>query len=142
MKKKFLTIAILFGAVSLLMSCAGLEFIPKGSRAIGIYDGYFYGVRYGGSIRIFLYQTPANEKLFLATIALEPGNRDHPSAFFARGKMTANSLEGTFQGNATGTLSGQMSPDGRELSGAINLTAPDLNNGSWQAKRSEPKKKT
>jgi hypothetical protein len=142
MKKKFLTIAILFGAVSLLMSCAGLEFIPKGSRALGIYDGYFYGVRYGGSIRIFLYQTPANEKLFLATIALEPGNRDHPSAFFARGKMTANSLEGTFQGNATGTLSGQMSPDGRELSGAINLTAPDLNNGSWQAKRSEPKKKT
>jgi hypothetical protein len=142
MKKKFLNIAILFGVVSLLMGCAELEFIPKGSRSLGVYDGYFYGVRYGGSIRVFLYQTPADEKLFLVTIALEPGKRDHPSAFFARGKMTANSLEGTFQGNATGTLSGQMSPDGRELSGSINLTAPDLNNGNWQAQKSEPKKKT
>jgi hypothetical protein len=45
-------------------------------------------------------------------------------------------------GNSAGTLSGQMSPDGRELSGSINLTAPDLNNGNWQAQKSEPKRKT
>jgi hypothetical protein len=142
MNKKFLTLIVLFGIASLLMSCAGLQFIPKGSRSLGVYDGYFYGVRYGGSIRIFLYQTPEKEDLFMATIALEPGKRDHPSAFFVRGKMTANSLEGEFQGNATGTLSGRLSPDGNRFTGSINLTAPDLNDGTWQAEKSEPKKKT
>ncbi len=135
MKKKWLTMIILLGVVALTISCAGLTFIPKGSKAIGIYDGYFYGVRYGGSIRVFLYQTPQNDKLFLATIALEPGGRDHPSAFFVRGKMTANALEGEFQGDATGTMSGRMSPDGSRLTGYINLTAPDLNDGTWQAKK-------
>jgi hypothetical protein len=142
MKNKFLTIVILFGLVSLLTSCAGLKFIPRGSQPLGVYDGYFYGVRYGGSIRVFLYLTPEKDKLFLATIAVEPDGRDRPKALFVRGKMTDSSLEGVFQGNATGTLTGRLSSDGSQFTGSINLTAPDLNNGNWEAKESKPKKKT
>jgi hypothetical protein len=136
MKKKSLTIIILFWGISLLISCAGLNFIPEGSRSLGVYDGYFYGVRYGGSIRVYLFQTPEGDKLFTATIALEPNERENPKALFVRGKMTANSLEGAFQGNANGTLTGQLSSNGNQLTGSINLTAPDLNDGTWKAQKS------
>ena len=133
MKKKSLTIIILIWVSCLLMSCAGSKFIPEGSQSLGVYEGTFDGVRYGGTIRIHLFQTPEGDKLFKATVGIEPFEPDVGSALFVRGKMTANSLEGEFQGNASGTLSGQLSSDGNQLTGSFNLT--DLNNGTWQAKK-------
>ena len=133
MKKKSLTIIILIWVSCLLMSCAGSKLIPEGSLSLGVYEGSFDGVRYGGTIWIHLFQTPEGDKLFGATIAIEPFEPDVDLALFVRGKMTANSLEGEFQGNASGTLSGQLSSDGHQLTGSFNLT--DLNNGTWQAKK-------
>ena len=132
MKKKSLTIIILIWVSCLLMSCAGSKFIPEGSQSLDVYEGSFDGVRYGGTIRVHLFQTPEGDKLFRASVALEPFGPGVGSALFVRGKMTANSLEGEFQGNASGTLSGQLSSDGHQLTGSFNLT--DLNNGTWQAK--------
>jgi hypothetical protein len=133
MKKKSLTIIILFWVSCLLMSCAGSKFIPEGSRSLGVYEGSFDGVIYGGTIRIQLFQTSEADKLFEVTVATEPNERTVPAALFVRGKMTANSLEGKFQGNASGTLSGRLSSDGSQLSGSFNITAPGLNDGTWQA---------
>jgi hypothetical protein len=48
------------------------------------------------------------DKLFKATVGIEPFEPDVGLALFVRGKMTANSLEGKFQGNASGTLSGHL----------------------------------
>ena len=133
MKKKSLTIIILFWVSCSLMNCAVSKFIPEGSQSLGVYEGSFDGVRYGGTIRIHLFQTPEGDKLFRATVAVEHCERSVGSALFVRGKMTANSLEGEFQGNASGTLSGQLSSGGNQLTGSFNLT--DLNNGTWQAKK-------
>lgn len=133
MKKKSLTIIILFWVSCFLMSCAGSKFIPEGSQSLGVYEGSFDGVRYGGTIRIHLYQTPEGDKLFRATVIIDPFEPDVGIGLFVRGKMTANSLEGEFQGNASGILSGQLSSDGNQYTGSFNLT--DLNSGTWQAKK-------
>jgi len=138
MKKKSLIIIILFWISCLLMSCAGsksipAKLIPEGSQSLGVYEGAFRGDMSKGSILIHLFQTPEGDKLFGATISIEPFEPDVGLALFVRGKMTANSLEGEFQGNASGTLSGQLSSDGHQLTGSFNLT--DLNNGTWQAKK-------
>ena len=88
---------------------------------------------YGGTIQIQLFQTSEGDKLFTGTVAVVDAQPSESNALFVRGKITANSLEGEFQGNASGTLSGQLSSGGNQLTGSFNLT--DLNNGTWQAKK-------
>ena len=117
----------------MLISCAGSKFIPEGSRSLGVYEGSFDGVIYGGTIRIQLFQTSEGDKLFKATVAVGSAEPTVPIALFVHGKITANSLEGEFQGDASGTLSGQLSSDGSQLTGSFNITAPGLNDGTWQA---------
>ena len=128
-------IFIFLGVVCLLISCAGSKFIPEGSQSLGVYEGSFDGVRSGGTIRIHLFQTPEGDKLFRATIVLDSFDRrgGESGTLFVHGKITTNSLAGEFQGNASGTLSGQLSSDGNQLTGSFNLT--DLNNGTWKAQK-------
>ena len=126
---------ILFWVSCLLMSCAGSKSIPEGSQTLGVYEGSFDGDVYGGTIRIHLFQTSEGDKLFTVTVAVVDAQPSEQEALFVRGKMTANSLKGEFQGNASGTLSGQLSSDGNQLTGSFNLTAPGLNDGTWQAKK-------
>lgn len=135
MKKTFLTIIILFGLCGFLTSCTWSKSIPEGSRSLGVYDGPFNGVRYGGTIRVELLQTPEGAKLFRATVSVEPNEISVPKALFVRGEMTGNALQGEFQGSATGTFSGRLSPDGNRLTGAFDIISPGLNNGTWKAQK-------
>ena len=112
---------------------ADAKFIPKGSQSLGVYEGSFSGDMYGGSLRICLSQTPEEEKLFAATLDRDTKDPTVLQSYFARGKMTANSLEGKIQGQGSGTLTGQLSSDRSRLTGSFNVTAPDLCNGTWQA---------
>ena len=135
MKKKSLTILIFIGVVFFLMSSADAKFIPKGSQSLGVYEGSFSGDMFQGSLRIHLFQTPEGDKLFKADFLRDITDRDVPSAFFVRGKITANSLEGEMQGDFSGTLTGKLSSDGNRLTGSYNVTAMDLDNGTWQAQK-------
>ena len=135
MIKKSFAIVILFWVSCLLMSCAGSKFIPEGSQSLGVYEGSFSGDMFQGSLRIHLFQTPEGDKLFKANFLRDITDRDVPSAFFVRGKITANSLEGEMQGDFSGTLTGKLSSDGNRLTGSYNVTAMDLDNGTWQAQK-------
>jgi hypothetical protein len=135
MKRKSLTILVFLGVACLLISCAGVKFIPEGSQSLGVYEGSFSGDMYGGSLRIHLFQTPEGEKLFEATLDRDTTDPTVLQSYFARGKMTANSLEGKIQGQGSGTLTGQLSSDSSRLTGSFNVTAPDLCNGTWQAQK-------
>ena len=128
-------IFIFLGVVCLLISCAGSKFIPEGSQPLGVYEGSFSGDMFQGSLRIHLFQTPEGDKLFKANFLRDITDRDVPSAFFVRGKITANSLEGEMQGDFSGTLTGKLSSDGNRLTGSYNVTAMDLDNGTWQAQK-------
>ena len=135
MKKKSLTILIFIGVVFFLMSSADAKFIPKGSQSLGVYEGSFTGDMYGGSLRIHLFQTPEGEKLFEATLDRDTTDPTVLQTYFARGKMTANSLEGKIQGQGSGALTGQLSSDGNRLTGSFNVTVPDVCNGTWKAQK-------
>jgi hypothetical protein len=128
-------IFIFLGVVCLLISCAGSKFIPEGSQSLGVYEGSFSGDMFQGSLRIHLFQTPEGDKLFKANFLRDITDRDVPSAFFIRGKIAANSLEGEMQGDFSGTLTGKLSSDGNRLTGSYNVTAMDLDNGTWQAQK-------
>jgi hypothetical protein len=90
---------------------------------------------YGGSLRIHLFQTPEGEKLFEATLNRDTTDPTVLQTYFARGKMTANSLEGKMQGDFSGNPTGTLSQDGNRLTGSYNVTAPDVDNGTWKAQK-------
>lgn len=120
------------------MSCAGsksipAKLIPEGSQSLGVYEGAFRGDMSKGSILIHLFQTPEGDKLFRATVDVKDAPFIENKVLFVRGKMTANSLEGEFQGDASGTIGGQLSPDDNQLTGSFIITAPGfLNYGTWK----------
>ncbi len=134
MKKKILTMIILLGVGCLVTGFRGLEYIPKGSQSLGVYDGSFTGDLWDGTLRIYLFQTPKGDKLFEATF-VGPPDPTMVVTFFVRGKITGNSLEGEIQGQSSGTITGQLSSDGNKLTGSLNVTGPDLNVGTWQAQK-------
>ena len=72
---------------------------------------------------------------FEATLNRDTTDPTVLQAYFARGKMTANSLEGKIQGQGSGALTGQLSSDGNRLTGSFNVTVPDVCNGTWKAKK-------
>ena len=135
MKRNSLTIFILLGMVCLLISCGGAKFIPEGSQSLGVYEGSFNGDMYQGSLRINLFQTPEGDKLFKANFLRDITDPAVRTAYFVRGKMTANSLEGEMQGDFSGTLTGKLSPDGNRLTGSYNVTAMDQDSGTWKAQK-------
>ena len=135
MKRKFLTIFIFIGVACLLISCVGAKFIPEGSQSLGVYEGSFSSDMMQGSLRIHLFQTPEGDKLFEATLIRGTTDPTVTKTFFARGKVTANSLEGEMQGNSSGSLTGKLSSGGNRLTGSFNLTAPGPDNGTWKAQK-------
>jgi hypothetical protein len=83
-----------------------------------------------GSIRVHLYQTPEGVKLFMGNFT---GASNAPNIFF-RGEMTGNALVGDLMAPASGTITGQLSPDGNRLSGSYRMiTANDK--GTWKARK-------
>jgi hypothetical protein len=135
MKKKFLTILIFIGVACLLISCAGAKFIPEGSQSLGIYEGSFSSDMFQGDLRVHLFKTPEGDKLFEANFHRDTTDPTVLKVFFARGKMTANSLEGEMQGNSSGNLTGKLSQDGNLLTGSYNMTSPGPVNGTWKAQK-------
>jgi hypothetical protein len=135
MKKKSLTILIFIGVACLLIGCAGAKFIPEGSQSLGVYEGSFSSDMYQGSLRVHLFQTPEGDKLFEANFHRDTTDPTVRQVFFARGKITANSLEGKMQGDFSGNLTGKLSQDGNRLTGSYNITTPDVDNGTWKAQK-------
>ena len=130
MKRKILIPLILLVGCWLMVSCGSSKFIPEGSQSIGVYEGSFFGDRFSGSIRVHLYQARDGSKRF-------EGNFEGESldaAVFFRGKMAGNTLDGEFSA-ASGTITGQLSSDGNQVTGDYNLTSPSTDTGNWKAKK-------
>jgi hypothetical protein len=135
MREKLLTSFIILAIVCLLISCAELRFIPEGSQSLGVYKGSFNGDVYNGDLRFHLFQTPEGDKLFEANFVRNTQDPTVGRDFFVRGKMEASSLKGEMQGEFNGTLTGKISSDGNRLTGSYNITTPDTDKGTWQAKK-------
>jgi len=135
MRKKSYTSFIVLAIVCLLISCAEVKFIPKGSQSLGVYKGSFSGDMWQGDLQIHLFQTPEGDELFEANFLRDTTDPTVRHTFFVRGNMKSNSLEGKMQGDFTGTLTGKLSSDGNRLNGSYSITTPDVDKGTWQAQK-------
>lgn len=131
MKKK-----ILLGAVLVLIAgpalcgCAAMTGIPKGSALMGVYEGSFSGKFDWGTIEVKLYRTPADTTVFTGSFmegAQFPANFD--------GQMTGGKLQGALIGDIDGSLTGEVSADGRSMSGTYKINDPPFDHGTWKVQK-------
>lgn len=132
MKTNRLKFFVMLGMGLLLMNCAGSSYIPAGSQSLGVYEGTHFGVRSRGAVRVHLFQAPDGTKKFEGDFTGEMIETD----FFFRGTMTGNALAGEFNGIA-GTVTGDLSADGSQMTGSYNITMPSMDNGTWKAKKKQ-----
>ena len=111
-----------------LIGCASSEYIPKGSAKTATFEGNFSGTRFTGPCRIDLFELSDGTQRF-------EGNLTGEESFsvFLRGTVAGNRLEGQLQAPANGSISGSLSPDGKQISGNYTLTSPSTDNGTWKA---------
>ncbi len=129
MIKKSLLFLIMLWVSSILLSCAGSNYIPNGSQPVGTYEGSSERTEaISANVLVQIYQTPAGDKLFQGTFKTVYGG-----AIFFRGKLKGTTLEGKFDSNR-GDISGQLSSDGSQINGTYNLTEGNRT-GTWQVKR-------
>ena len=131
MKKECLILLALLGASGLLISCADLKNVPEGSQSLGVFEGSFEGKLNEGTIRIELFKMPQGGKMFTGN--LTGGNVQ--ATVFVRGTITANKLEGKFRAPVNGTLTGQLSAAGNQLSGSFTMESSRMHpdSGTWKA---------
>lgn len=130
MRNLFIIIFIFFVAAAIWYGCTTPKFIPEGSQSLGVYEGRMQGKRLIGDLRVQLHQTPEGQTLFMGSFSNGIGMRT--GTLFMRGELSGNTLSGTFQGEATGSIEGQVSTDSSQLNGTYTLTRPELDRGTWK----------
>jgi len=130
MKKKILLGAVLVLIAGLaLCGCAAMTGIPKGSALMGFMKARFSGKFDWGTIEVKLYRTPADTTVF----TLLHGGRPVPANF--DGQMTGGKLQGALIGDIDGSLTGELSADGRSMSGTYKINDPPFDHGTWKVQK-------
>jgi hypothetical protein len=133
-------IAILF----MLLGCATSSTIPQGAKSIGHYAGSFSGFEYQGDSRMTLYEMPDGRLEFSGSFSYDPRQYDLPSMNLPdaenaiigfKGQAQANTLNGMFFGNVSGTISGMLSDDRTAVKGQFVITTPTRLEGVWEAQK-------
>jgi len=131
MKNNILLRAIIVLAASLsMLGCTALSGIPKGSALLGVYEGSFNGKFDWGAIEVKLYQTPSGTKVFSGSFM---EGSQFPASF--NGQLADGKMQGALIGDLDGTVSGELSADGRFMSGTYKINDPPFDHGTWKAQK-------
>ena len=130
MNKYFWLLVIILGTTFALSGCAALTGVPQGSVLLGVYEGSFNGKFDWGTIEVKLYQSPGGAKIF--TGAFMEG-AEFPANF--NGKMNEGKMQGALIGDLDGTVSGELTADGRSMSGTYKINDPPFDHGTWNAQK-------
>jgi hypothetical protein len=121
-----------FGAIGLIVlltaGCATMMGLPQGSVQTGDYQGPFNGKFFEGTIEVQVYRAPDGTQPVFGRLhqLAEEGFIDF------RGQVTGTRMEAQFT-LADGTVTGELSADGRSMSGSYTLTDPPFDQGTWTA---------
>jgi hypothetical protein len=96
----------------------------------GDYEGSFNGKFFWGSIEVKVYDAPGGSRLVFGRLNQEAS---HGSIDF-RGEVKGLQLEAQFT-FANGTVSGELSADGRSMTGTYRITDGPGDQGTWNAKK-------
>jgi hypothetical protein len=130
MKTKPATCGISLLAVLLLAGCAALQGLPQGSVPTGDYQGRFDGKFFWGTIEVRVYEAPGGGRPVIGN--LQQDARQGGLVF--RGEVRGSRMEAQF-GFVYGSVTGELSPDGRTMSGTYTFTDPPFDQGTWTASK-------
>jgi hypothetical protein len=129
MNKYCCLLAIILLTLLALSGCASLEGLPQGAVLTGEYQGSFNGKFFWGSTGIKVYEAPGGRRPVVGWFEqeAEPG-----SMIVFRGDMQGLRFQGQFT-IADGSISGELSPDGKLLTGVYHFTDFPFDHGIWSA---------
>jgi hypothetical protein len=125
-----LGISILIAAFT-LFGCAGMQGLPQGSALVAEYEGSFNGKFFWGSIGVTVYEAPGGLRPVVGWFQQEA---EQGSNISFRGDMQGPRFQGQFT-IADGNISGELSADGRLLTGVYNFKEWPFDHGTWQAQK-------
>jgi len=130
MKARNIVMAASLLLTLLLAACAGMQGLPEGSVLTGDYEGSFNGKFFWGSIEVKVYDAPGGSMPIFGQLQqeAEEGFLDF------RGEMKGSRLEAQFT-FADGTVSGELSADGKSMAGTYRFTDPPFDQGTWSAQK-------
>ncbi len=98
-----------------LAGCAALTPVPEGSQLVGTYQGLVWG-GVDGPIQVNLFQAPNGDTVFSGKLV----NTANGAVSEFHGTVMGNLMEGKI-GLILGTINGQLSGDGTQMSGSLKL---------------------
>jgi hypothetical protein len=107
-----------------LAGCATLTPVPDGSQLQSTYQGLVWG-GVDGSITVSTFQTPQGDTVFSGQFV----NAGNGAVSELHGTVTGNYLNGKI-GLILGTIDGQLSADGTQMSGSMRFAQYEL---TWSA---------
>ena len=99
----------------MLAGCAAMTPVPEGSHPLGSYQGLMWG-GIDGPIQVNLFQTPKGDTVFSGHLV----NTANGAVSELHGTVLGNFMEGKI-GLILGTINGQLSADGTQMSGTLKL---------------------
>jgi hypothetical protein len=115
-------------AVALLAGCAALQGLPQGSVLVGDYEGSFEGKFSWGTIGVNVYEAPGGARPVLGYLQ----QTAQQSLLNFHGELKASRVEAEFA-FVYGGITGELSPDGRTMSGTYKITDAPFDQGTWKA---------
>jgi hypothetical protein len=129
-KNSFLKKIFVLAAILAVCGCAAMQGLPQGSVLTGDYEGSFNGKFFWGSIEVRVYDAPGGARPVFGRLSQEA---DGGFTDF-RGEMTGSRLEAQFT-IADGSVSGELSADGRSMTGTYRFTDWPFDHGTWNAQK-------
>lgn len=119
-----------FAAALIAGGCAGTMALPQGSTLMGDYQGRFNGQFSWGNIKVRVYDAPDGSRPVYGN--LDPVEGSAIGIF--RGEMNGSRLEARFL-EAEGNLTGELSADGKSMSGTFTFANTLGPPATWNAQK-------
>jgi len=134
MKRVVTLMAVAFIASFIMGGCAGPG-LPQGSALKAEYQGQFTGqFSSSGNITVRVYEAPDGSRPVSGELNRVTGEVNGTFYGQMKGSQMEARLEATV-GVPSGTLTGEMSPDGQTMAGTFKLDIWTGSPGRWEAKR-------
>lgn len=134
MKRVVTLMAVALIAFFIMGGCAGPG-LPQGSALKAEYQGQFTGqFSSSGNITVRVYEAPDGSRPVSGELNRVTGEVNGTFYGQMKGPQMEARLEATV-GVPSGTLTGEMSPDGQTMAGTFKLDIWTGSPGRWEAKR-------
>jgi starvation-inducible outer membrane lipoprotein len=131
MKRNLCIGTLILAAAFALSGCATMQGLPQGAVLVAEYQGPFTGKFFWGTTGLKVYEAPGGSRPVIGWFEQEA---DPGSMIVFRGDLQDLRFQGQFT-IVDGTISGDLSADGKSLSGTYTFSDFPFDHGTWQAQK-------